>query len=111
MERFSYEISRDEGRTVLTVTGEIDLASAQELRESLHRALVPGGSLVADLSGVTFIDSMGLRMLIEAVNKAAEVDARFLLAAVPDPVGRVFELAGISEIFTIVATSDEALSE
>jgi anti-anti-sigma factor len=101
MERFSCETTGDDGRVILTATGEIDLAAADPLWEALDQALVPGGLLVVDCSGVTFIDSTGLRTLIKAVHRAEEIDAGFRLAAVPAPVGRVFELAGVSELFSV----------
>ena len=54
---------------------------------------VAGGTMAIDCSAITFIDSMGLRALIEAQRKANEVGARFRLAAVPGPVARVLDLA------------------
>lgn len=111
MERFSYNASGSDGRTVLAAAGEIDLAAADQLSEALDQALVPGGVLAVDLSAVTFIDSMGLRTLIKAAQKADEVDARFRVAAVPAAVARVLELAGVSSLFSVYDTVAEALED
>jgi len=103
MERFSVDASVTDRQVVLAVQGEVDLASAERLRGELDRWLSEADTVVVDCAGITFIDSTGLRTLIEAVNKAEEAGRRFELTAVPTPVGRVFELAGVTEVFTIVA--------
>ena len=111
MERFSVEASVDDRRVVLTVSGEIDLASADGLRADLDRWLTDADTVVVDCAGITFIDSTGLRTLLEASNKAEESGARFRLAAVPGPVARVFELAGVTDVFTIHTDQAAALAD
>jgi len=111
MVRFSCEASGTSGRMVLVVAGEVDLAAADRLSEALDRGLVPDGVLAVDLSAVTFIDSMGLRTLIKAAQKADEVDARLRLAAVPAAVTRVLELAGVSGLFNVLESIERALED
>ena len=57
---------QDAAATMVTVTGDIDLASVDRLERARERALSrPAGLLVIDLRGVRFIDSSGLKFLIE----------------------------------------------
>ena len=111
MERFSVEASVNDRRVVLMVAGEVDLASADGLRVDFDRWLTDADTVVVDCAGITFIDSTGLRTLLEASSKAEESGTRFRLAAVPAPVARVFELAGVTEVFTIHTDQAAALAD
>ena len=110
MERFSVETSATDRRVI--VVGEVDLASAGGLDHELDRRLGDGsGTVVVDCAGITFIDSSGLRTLIEAAGKAEEAGLAFRLVAVPAPVARVFELAGVTSLFSIDTDTEEALTD
>jgi anti-anti-sigma factor len=62
-------ITREEGTpVVLHVTGELDIATADQLREALDGALARDGSFVLDLAGVSFVGVAGLRVILEAAN-------------------------------------------
>jgi anti-anti-sigma factor len=111
MERFSVEASVNDRRVVLMVAGEVDLASADGLRVDFDRWLTDADTVVVDCAGITFIDSTGLRTLLEASTKAEESGTRFRLAAVPAPVARVFELAGVTDVFTIHTDQAAALAD
>src|SRR5436190_10798943 len=80
--------------------GEIDLASAPGLRADLKRALDKAGvSLLIDCSRLTFIDSTGVAVLLEA-NAALEADGRhMLLLNVHGSPCRVFEALGLTDLF------------
>lgn len=88
-----------EGATV-TVTGEIDLATAPQLRDAALRALRQGdGPLRLDLRGVTFLDSTGLHVLL-ATRRRAELEGRqLLLAHVSTPVQRLLEITATDALF------------
>jgi anti-sigma B factor antagonist len=90
-----------EGVAYLVVTGEVDLANADELREAGEAALTPlAGTLRIDLSGVTFMDSTGLAALIAVRNKA-EPGHVFILEQPTRRVRRILEITGLHEVFTI----------
>ena len=64
----------DEGTAVIRVAGEIDIATADTVRQAVAVAIEPGPThLVFDLSGVDFIDSSGLAVLLEAAKTAGSV--------------------------------------
>jgi anti-sigma B factor antagonist len=54
------------GAVVCAVTGEIDISNADEFAAQLARAATRGREVVVDLSGVTFLASAGIRVLIDA---------------------------------------------
>jgi anti-sigma B factor antagonist len=53
---------------VLEVSGEIDMATADELRQQLGRALADDPRLVVDLGGVTFMGAAGIRVFLRAAS-------------------------------------------
>jgi anti-sigma B factor antagonist len=79
--------------------GAIDLANAPALRSDLSEAIERNGShLLVDCTQLTFIDSTGITVLLEA-NRKLEVDGRhMLIVAVPDRTRPVFEMLGLSDI-------------
>jgi len=92
--------SRDSGQVVLALEGELDLASAPKLEEELQRAEAENPSLLRiDLSGLTFMDSTGMRTLLLAQRRAQEGERRLALRRGPNQVQRVFELTGSVDTF------------
>lgn len=99
-----------EGYALLAAGGSVQLAAADVLQDALVGALVPGQALIADLTGIEFLDSMGLRALILAHRGALEVGARLLL--VPSPIlACVIELGGLESILGICPDLTRALAE
>jgi anti-sigma B factor antagonist len=96
--------------TVLSVEGELDLASAPDLKwalEDLHSAAA-GNHVIVDLSKVGFIDSTALGVLVSA-QRSLDPGARLAIACDQENVLRIFELTGLDGMFEIVATVGEAL--
>lgn len=90
------------GTARITVAGEIDLATTDELRAGLLHALVTGlpHHLEVDLTGVTFIDCGGLTVLIVASQVAARTGCR-LEVINPSPFARrMLETTGLAGILT-----------
>ncbi len=91
-----------EGRT-LVLAGEIDAHTAPDLAARL--ADLPGddGDITIDMAAVEFIDSSGLRVLIDVHNRVAEVDRRLVLRAPSATVTRLVEIAGLAGHFNVDA--------
>ncbi|MET8998479.1 STAS domain-containing protein [Amycolatopsis sp. Hca4] len=107
---FSVVTRTTETGAVVTVTGEIDVATAPSLRTGLQDvALEPGHRLVVDLGGVTFCDSSGISALITAYNVAKAAGADVALAAVPARLSRTFGLIGLADFFPTYPSPEEAL--
>lgn len=85
-------------RTPVVVSGEIDLANADDLARALERQRVeqPEGDLVVDAAGLTFIDSTGLSVLAACHNRLREEGRGLRMQHVPATPRRVFEIAGLA---------------
>lgn len=97
---------------VVTVEGELDVATAPRLRAGVAAlALGPGQLLVVDLAGVTFCDSSGISALIAARNVAEAAGADVALAAVPARLSRTFGLIGLADFFPAYPSAEDAFRE
>jgi len=94
---------------LVTITGELDIATVALVRERLA-ALAEGGArrIVADLRDVAFIDSTGLAAFVHA--KVRQGDGGITLVMEPDSYARlIFEVAGLVDVIDVVDTLDDAL--
>jgi anti-sigma B factor antagonist len=97
--------------TVVTVAGELDVATAPRLRAAIgDLTLGRGQLLVVDLAGLTFCDSSGISALIAARNTAEAAEATVALAAVPARILRTFSLIGLGGFFPTYPSADDALA-
>jgi anti-sigma B factor antagonist len=106
----NHEISEKQGASVVTFTGEVDLESSPAAREILLKCLESTGTVIVDLSEVTYIDSSGVASLVEALQAAKKNGSQFSLAAVSEPTRRVLELARLDKVFTLYDSVDEGLN-
>lgn len=96
MDRFAVNIAeKGQYGVVVSVSGELDLATAEELRGKLDPVIVQDAVVVLDGTGMSFLDSSGLRVLLQAANLATSRGAAFRLVAPQAAVRRVLELAGV----------------
>jgi anti-sigma B factor antagonist len=113
LEPASVNTQTDDGSPVVVVTGEIDMATAPMLGRELTSAIESGdGSVVLDLTDVTFFDSSGLRVAIVAHRDLGDRGRR--LAVVCDPEGhvrRTFALAGLADVLDLHPSREAALAE
>ena len=99
-------VRRRSPRAVVQVTGDIDLSSGPWLQEQLLRILrVSGDRLLIDLSGVSFIDCSGLRVLLGICRSAEQEACSVSFIAVSDHVRRLAELTGLQEAIPLTAPS------
>ena len=105
------EVSDRDGWAVLTVTGEVDVATAPRLREQLI-GLVSSERyrIVVDLEAVDFIDSTGLGVLIGALKRVRSHDGDLALICSEPRVLRVFEITGLDRVFAIHPSLDLAVA-
>lgn len=101
----------DERTSVVSVQGELDLSTAPRLKWMLLDELEGGSSeLVVDLSGVTFIDSTALGVLV-GVNRSPSLAAPLAVICQAAHVLQVFEVSGTDRAFRMCSTLDEALAQ
>ena len=102
-------VSETAESVVVELAGELDLYNAEELRSALHDAAArEPARLVIDLSGVEFIDSTALGVLVEARRRLANRRA-FLLAGAGRDVRRTLEVSGLDRHFGVYDSVDAAL--
>jgi anti-anti-sigma factor len=98
-QEFSVSIVQVDGHSNVRVTGEIDLATAPELRQRLNSLIAAGpGDVDVDLSNVTFLDSSGLAVLLTAHQGLHDKHHRLKVRNPSKPVQRVFESSGVVDM-------------
>ena len=104
--------SRTSGdRTVVDVTGEIDVYTAPVLREELSTLIDQEHTqLVVDLTKVGFMDSTGLGVLVGALKKVRTIGGDLQLVINEEKILKVFRVTALTQVFTIHSSLDEALA-
>ena len=93
----------------VAVYGEVDLAVAAQLESALEDAILESvGAFVIDLSDLDFIESTGLQVLLRARGLLGREDRSLAVVCPHGPVRRVFELSGLSELFVLYETREDA---
>ena len=102
---------RGEALGIVTLAGEVDIYTAPRFKECLLE-LIDGGSerLVVDLSGVTFIDSTALGVLIGGVRRVNASGGAMALVVTSRPVERVLSITGLDRVFAIHESLEAAVA-
>jgi anti-sigma B factor antagonist len=95
----------EEGRLVL-VAGEVDASTAGALRRSLRSDRDEHAALLLDLSEVCFIDSSGLRVLLDASRAAADTGWPFFIVRTSSTVRRLIALTGTASELALVGSHE-----
>lgn len=97
------------GVVTVTVRGDVDMVTAPKVDAEIARALRVHPTL-ADLSGVTFLGSAGLSILMRSQRAASEAGTRFAIVADNHAVLRAIEVTGLDEILHLFPDSAAATS-
>ena len=96
--------------TILTIAGELDVVGAPELRQLVLREVAAGHHhLVLDLTGVDYIDSFGLGVLIGALKRVRLLDGELRLVVPGSRVRRVLEVCDLDRVFVLYPDLDSAM--
>jgi cysteine synthase len=91
------------GWTILVFSGELDFTHMDAARKALVGLVPPRhGGLALDLRGLTFMDTCGVRLVLQALHRAEACDAEFALIQGSFEVQRVLELVGLTDQLRIV---------
>jgi anti-anti-sigma factor len=98
-----------QGRTIVRLCGELDIASAPDLRERLLAILSRQTpiQLILDLSKLQFIDSSGIAVFVNTERRARLLGCTLALIAPQAPVWRVLQVCGLDQHFLIVENISE----
>lgn len=96
---------------LVVLTGEHDLYSAGEVKQTLDQSLAAYLHLIIDLSAVAFIDSSIVAVLVQAKKTATALDRKFNVVLGTAPVvERILEITGVVPLLNIVPTVEQALA-
>ena len=108
--KLTLSVHRDGHRVVLSVGGEVDLATAPQLHAKLVDLVDDGvGSIVVDLTPVAFMDSTGLGVLLAAHRRAQAGGPAIRLVCPEGPVLRVLRLTGLVPVLSVHSSLAEAV--
>jgi anti-anti-sigma factor len=97
--------------TVVQFSGSLDILTAPEVTAQLEKLIAAGRiRLVADLAGVNFTSSAGLRHLLNEVKEARSKGGDLRLAAVQPNVLKVLKISGFTNILKLFETVDAAVA-
>jgi anti-sigma B factor antagonist len=101
----------DGSRGLISLRGEVDIYTAPRLKERLLELLDAGVTgVVVDLSGVTFIDSTAIGVLIGGVRRLHDAGGSMALVVATRPVERVLTITGLDRVFSINDTREAAFA-
>lgn len=106
---FEHDVSTHDSTIVVTLRGELDAASAGELRDTIEVAVATGAleRLVLDLSDLSYMASAGLRVLVFAKQKLGH-GVELIIAGAQPAVAETIELTGFHQSASMVASFDLA---
>jgi anti-sigma B factor antagonist len=101
-QEFALEEQFDGDMPIVSVVGEIDVATAPQLRDCLHRVIgADRPTVVVDLLGVTFLDSTALGVLVGALKRCRELGGELHVVVADARIMKIFEITGLTKVFPI----------
>jgi anti-sigma B factor antagonist len=98
MTPFTVEVERDQGAVRIVVQGELDMDTGPRLRDELERACAEAPArIVLDLRPVTFFDSTGLQLVLDAEVRCRDVGTEYIVLPGDGEPRRVLELADVTD--------------
>ena len=106
---FAVEALSLSGAPGVSVRGEVDISTASQLTEALDAAIRgSAGAFVIDLCDVEFMDSSGINALVRARALLGREERALAVVCPPGPARRIFEIAGIADLFALFASREDA---
>ncbi|HTU80304.1 MAG TPA: STAS domain-containing protein [Solirubrobacteraceae bacterium] len=105
------DLSREPERIVLSLAGELDMASAELLAQAVDREDARGAPLlVLDLQQLQFIDSTGLRSILTALERCREREQEFAITPGSQQVQRLLRITGVAEHLPTIPPTGEMVA-
>jgi anti-sigma B factor antagonist len=103
--------SRQDRPNVLALAGEIDLHVLPNVTTSLNEMIAKKPNrLIVDLSGVPYVNSVGVAAIINAMQTVEAYGGKFALAGLQETVRSILEMSRLDHIFSIFPDVDAALA-
>lgn len=108
MTKMGWNITKQDKLLRVEVDGRLVAAVAPELREEILSQMEDGTNVLFDLSSMVHIDSSGLGVLVQILQKAKAGGGKVVLAALQSGPKIVFDITKVSRVFEIVPTVEDA---
>jgi anti-sigma B factor antagonist len=105
----SIDVERDDRTRVLVLRGDLDAATASQLRECLVELIDEGARIVIDMEALDFLDSAGLGILVGGLKRARTHGGELELVCSSSAVLKPIEITGLDRVFTIHRRRDDQL--
>ncbi|WP_027414842.1 STAS domain-containing protein [Aneurinibacillus terranovensis] len=100
---FAVEVVENDNGICLYITGDLDLATAPQLREALFPlAEKEKKAIKVNLKDLHYMDSTGLGVFIATLKLRKSINGELLLEDVPEKIQRIFQISGVDQYLTIV---------
>jgi anti-sigma B factor antagonist len=109
--QFGVDLERSgEDVSIVILEGEVDIYSAPRFKEALLQGIEQGArTIIVDLTGVTFIDSTALGVLVSGAKRVRPRNGSLDIVCNDENITRIFEITGLDRIFGIYGSRQEAL--
>ena len=103
MRDFTFAETRSDGSAKLALSGDLDMSATFRLEPALDRLLSSGqvDELVLDLSGLAFVDSSGLGLLLATSERSRDAGIAMAIVEPSPEIQRVFRLAGVDGVLPL----------
>jgi len=108
---FSTSVERRGSAAIVSLRGDLDIATEVEATTDLEQAMDGAEVLIADLRGLAFLDSTGVRVLLAVDLSARERGMRFGVVRGDGMVARLLEVTRIDQRFPVVDDPDELIAK
>jgi anti-sigma B factor antagonist len=108
MVRMDLHTGECDGRAVVALRGELDVAEAASVAAGLAAVVIRERAVIVDLAGLEFIDSSGVAALVLVRAQARRTGGDLLLAAPQDQVMRLLTLTRLLDVFSVHASVEQA---
>ena len=103
-----WEISEENKTLKVAIDGRLVAANVPSLRDDIIAKMTDGSNVLFDLSRMVHIDSSGLGLLVQVLQKAKASGGKVVLAALQPGPKIVFDITKVSRVFEIVRTVEDA---
>jgi anti-sigma B factor antagonist len=98
-----------QGICLMAISGRIDSSNSVDLESALYKAINENSRVIMDLADAEYISSSGLRVLLAGKKMLKEKDGEMILISLQPVVRDVFEIAGLSRLFLIRKSLEDAI--
>ena len=98
-------------RLIVSIFGHIGIENASKMQSQLDE-IIPRAekNILINCAGMTFVSSSGLRAFLKFAKEASSAQKKLSFFSLPEDVGKVFEIAGLTKVFDIYPNQQTALN-